>query len=407
MKNLTLTIALIAFAFSLQAQYITRGTEPGEFYLSYYWHVNAQDQMVWAIYRSVDNGESLSLQYSFAEMLGQFIGMEIVSDAKPGVLYGINLRKKLYISHDYAKTWTFVENIGNDGGYYAGSVSGVIYKAWYNNSMSRRELLKSSDFGSNFTLLSILEHGGDFEVGTESKELYSFHGIYNLNDTYKTYFSNNDGLDFQLQSELDTSIVGYSLSGIQPGITRGASDGELYLIGWHKPAHYKIYYSSDYGQTFDLKYQSEYCNLGYWDFLFTAGREPGSFYVVRSMSPHVTPNNHTIAYIDYSSDYGETFTTYFHYLDSSYVFTNVNLPEKNSNVSVFPNPFNETVTFSLPATVDNGTITIFNGSGKVVFETNFQLQEPVVNLSHLPTGVYFYKINSKDKFLYSGKVAKY
>ncbi|NLK16033.1 MAG: hypothetical protein GX311_06525, partial [Bacteroidales bacterium] len=55
MKNLTLTIALIAFAFSLQAQYITRGTEPGEFYLSYYWHVNAQDQMVWAIYRSVDN----------------------------------------------------------------------------------------------------------------------------------------------------------------------------------------------------------------------------------------------------------------------------------------------------------------------------------------------------------------
>ena len=280
MKNLTLTIALIAFAFSLQAQYITRGTEPGEFYLSYYWHVNAQDQMVWAIYRSVDNGESLSLQYSFAEMLGQFIGMEIVSDAKPGVLYGINLRKKLYISHDYAKTWTFVENIGNDGGYYAGSVSGVIYKAWYNNSMSRRELLKSSDFGSNFTLLSILEHGGDFEVGTESKELYSFHGIYNLNDTYKTYFSNNDGLDFQLQSELDTSIVGYSLSGIQPGITRGASDGELYLIGWHKPAHYKIYYSSDYGQTFDLKYQSEYCNLGYWDFLFTAGREPGSFYVV-------------------------------------------------------------------------------------------------------------------------------
>ena len=28
---------------------------------------------------------------------------------------------------------------------------------------------------------------------------------------------------------------------------------------------------------------------------------------------------------------------------------------------VFPNPFNETVTFSLPATVDNGTITIFNG----------------------------------------------
>ena len=404
MKNLTLTIALIALAFSLQAQYITRGTEPGEFYLSYYWHVNAQDQMVWAIYRSVDNGESLSLQYSYAEMLGQFIGMEIVSDAKPGVLYGINLRKKLYISHDYAKTWTFVENTGQNGKYFAGSMSGIVYKIRYNVSTDKQELFVSSDFGNSFTMLSS-SFKGYLEIGTENNELYSFRGTGTGDCTL--YFSNSADLNFQFQSVLDTSIAGYFISGYYTEITRGSNMGELYLVSWHSPVHYRIFYSSNYGQTFDLKYQSEYCNFELWSFLFTAGREPGSFYVVRSMSPHVTPNNHTIAYIDYSSDYGETFTTYFHYLDSSYVFTNINLPVKNSNVSVFPNPFNETVTFSLPATVDNGTITIFNGSGKVVFETNFQLQEPVVNLSHLPTGVYFYKINSKEKFLYSGKVVKY
>jgi hypothetical protein len=330
--------------------------------------------------------------------------MEIVSDAKPGVLYGINLRKKLYISHDYAKTWTFVENTGQNGKYFAGSMSGIVYKIRYNVSTDKQELFVSSDFGNSFTMLSS-SFKGYLEIGTENNELYSFRGTGTGDCTL--YFSNSADLNFQFQSVLDTSIAGYFISGYYTEITRGSNMGELYLVSWHSPVHYRIFYSSNYGQTFDLKYQSEYCNFELWSFLFTAGREPGSFYVVRSMSPHVTPNNHTIAYIDYSSDYGETFTTYFHYLDSSYVFTNVNLPEKNSNVSVFPNPFNETVTFSLPATVDNGTITIFNGSGKVVFETNIQLQEPVVNLSHLPTGVYFYKINSKDKFLYSGKVAKY
>jgi hypothetical protein len=312
--------------------------------------------------------------------------------------------KKLYISHDYAKTWTFVENTGQNGKYFAGSMSGIVYKIRYNVSTDKQELFVSSDFGNSFTMLSS-SFKGYLEIGTENNELYSFRGTGTGDCTL--YFSNSADLNFQFQSVLDTSIAGYFISGYYTEITRGSNMGELYLVSWHSPVHYRIFYSSNYGQTFDLKYQSEYCNFELWSFLFTAGREPGSFYVVRSMSPHVTPNNHTIAYIDYSSDYGETFTTYFHYLDSSYVFTNVNLPEKNSNVSVFPNPFNETVTFSLPATVDNGTITIFNGSGKVVFETNFQLQEPVVNLSHLPTGVYFYKINSKDKFLYSGKVVKY
>ena len=65
---------------------------------------------------------------------------------------------------------------------------------------------------------------------------------------------------------------------------------------------------------------------------------------------------------------------------------------------MFPNPFNETVTFSLPSIVNKGTITIFNNNGKVVFETDIQSQEPVVNLSHLPTGVYFYKIQLKSNF---------
>jgi len=43
---------------------------------------------------------------------------------------------------------------------------------------------------------------------------------------------------------------------------------------------------------------------------YTAGRQPGSFYVKRATYDYAT--QYSFVYIDYSSDYGETFTTYFH-----------------------------------------------------------------------------------------------
>ena len=413
MKSLTLTIALIALTFSLQAQLLTRGTEPGEIYLSRTWYLNSQNQYVWFVLRSIDNGKSLSLQYSSTEMPGEYSALYIVGDAEPGVLYGMSVyEQKLYVSHNYAKTWTFVENISLDGGYVAGCVPGTVYKTWHNSPMSRWELLVSSDFGSNFTILS-LNHAGKLEIGTEANELYRLHGIRSPNDKYKITYCNTPDLNFQLQSELDTSIAGYRFNyGQDTKIIRGAVAGELYLVGWHKPYndatnqlyYYKIYYSNDYAQTFQFKHKSDDYYRG--SFPFTAGREPGSFYVMRCNVIDY-PYYHLQIEIDYSSDYGETFVTYFHDLDSTYIFTNINLPEKNSNIAVFPNPFNETVTFSLPSIVNKGTITIFNNNGKVVFETDIQSQEPVVNLSHLPTGVYFYKIQLKEQFLYSGKVVKY
>ena len=360
--------------------------------------------MVSAVFRSLDNGQNLSLQYSSTVMPEQSTRLDIVSDATRGVLYGTNAYK-LYISHDYAKTWQFVENYNaNIGNYAAGSSNGKIYKVLTNENMFRVELFASNDFGNNFNLINN-NIKGVCEVGTNPNEVYLRHLPSNLSDSMDIFLSINSGQSFDLMCKLDTTIAGYSLSGQKAKISRGAVAGELYLVSWHTPAHYKIYYSNDHGQTFEFKYQSEYCNLYYWGFHFTAGREPGSFYVMRNTGTD-SPYFHAQIYIDYSSDYGETFTTFFHDLDSSYVFADINLPEEHNNITVFPNPFSQNVTFSLPSIVNNGTITILNGIGKLVFETSFQSAEPIVNLSHLPTGIYFYKVNSKNHLSFSGKVVK-
>ena len=76
-------------------------------------------------------------------------------------------------------------------------------------------------------------------------------------------------------------------------------------------------------------------DLFYWRVRYTAGREPGSFYVMRSI---IESNSHVLLYIDCSNNYGETFTTHFHNL-GEYVgidtTLNINMSDK---LSVYPNP---------------------------------------------------------------------
>ena len=120
---------------------------------------------------------------------------------------------------------------------------------------------------------------------------------------------------------LDDTIAGTIPGGYYPILSRGAVPGELYLVTWHLPGSdyvYRIYYSSDYGHTFKLQHQSGDTNFFYWGYNFSAGREPGSFYVKRSTGNNYDYSTHTHLYIDYSTDYGQSFTTFFHDTHSGY-----------------------------------------------------------------------------------------
>jgi len=100
----------------------------------------------------------------------------------------------------------------------------------------------------------------------------------------------------------------------------------------------------DYGSTFEYNYiMTQSCDECFYNdllFSFTAGRIPGSFYIMRAQYDSVT-QDHTDLCIDYSQDYGKTYTTYCYNLDSTFT----GMAEKPSGTTDYlqqnyPNPFN-------------------------------------------------------------------
>jgi hypothetical protein len=314
-KLLPILFTLTIFALHSHGQLITRGAAEGEIYLSKVWYVNQDWETVHAIWRSTDNGRHLTNQYASTTMPEQGTRFDIVSDAAPGVLYGVNYYK-LYISYNFGETWDFVENTGQDGRYASGHTQGEVYK--YNNIEGQGPALwRSVDYTQNYTLMNEQVYGIP-EIGLSLGEFYlrtgtSLDGLFILK-------SNDFGFTFDT-IPVNQEIAGTNPGGYYPTLSRGATPGELYLVTWHLPASdyvYRIYYSSDYGQTFQLQYQSDETNMYYWGYSFSAGRELGSFYVSRGTGNDNDNPTHTHQYIDYSTDYGKSFTTFFHNTDSNY-----------------------------------------------------------------------------------------
>ncbi len=72
---------------------------------------------------------------------------------------------------------------------------------------------------------------------------------------------------------------------------------------------------------------------------------------------------------------------------------------------IYPNPTNETITFTLPQTSKSGLIAIFTALGQTVLENEISYQTPTVSLKPLAKGIYFYKIKM-DGFFKTGKIIK-
>jgi hypothetical protein len=308
-KLLPILFALTVCALHTHGQSITRGATEGEIYFPNGWYLNSTSfEFVPAIWRSTDNGRHLTTQYAATTIPAEDAVVGIVSDANLGVLYGVNY-DKLYISYDYGVSWEFVENTQGSK-YFSGNKAGEIFKQYDG-------IYLSTDFGENFTMLinyvNLL-----LEIGTIPGELFGLSLNSNNSRPDSLFYSNEYSCIFTFKNEFNDTVAGIIPGGYYPVLSRGAVPGELYLVTWHLPCNYYIYFSSDYGQTFQLQYQSDECNFYYWDYSFSAGREPGSFYVTRSTGNDFESSTHMLHYIDYSIDYGKTFTTFFHDTDIDY-----------------------------------------------------------------------------------------
>lgn len=84
--------------------------------------------------------------------------------------------------------------------------------------------------------------------------------------------------------------------------------------------------------------------------------------------------------------------------DSFYVDCNVgieNLNTKNS-VSIFPNPLSETLNIHTSIPNENNRILISNTFGKLLVEEKLNHENVIINLDHIPSGIYFCVIKTED-----------
>jgi hypothetical protein len=389
MKKVNLIIILLATTLSVLAQ--TRGAAEGEIYYSTSTYIDSQEQIHTAIFRSTDHGAHLQLQYESTTnpSVGEMAVGRVLGDATPGALYNYG-SNELWVSFDYGVNWVYREDY-NYAAYAAGLIDGVIYRR------SNYNLYKSNNYGLDFNVIVESLSEPLSEVGNQVNELYGFTGS---TGQYNLYHSLNEGSSFN-KITIDSVVAYWQIMGNNPIISRGTVSDEIYLASWWPDNHYKIFHSIDNGYTWTQQFESDYIELYYWGLTFTAGRQPGSFYVFRNYLEDM--GTHRELYIDYSSDYGQTFTTYHHILDSSVSVTET---KQEYTVRTYPNPFVTTVTIEHPWLTDTGELRVYGVTGELVCQKELEGSSTNITLSHLPLGVYIYSIETNSRLVYQGVLIK-
>jgi hypothetical protein len=389
-NNFLILLALLSFQESkLQAQ-ITRGSSPGEIYTSNFWYYDQNTIAYYAVFYSPNNGKDMMLHYisSDYQLPGNMKIGRVLGDAAPGVLYNYGWNE-LWVSFDYGASWEYIENHSDNTKFLTGSDYGQI------NKLVGAVLYESSNFGNTFFEMTNPISCPIREPGYYSGEFFGING----NIGGGLYLDHT--LDYAYtytETPIDSTVAFWQVSGMYPEISRGTEPGELYLISWWPEMNYKIFHSIDTGYTWVQKYESEYINLYYWSVQYSAGRQPGSFYVKRSrLDP---TGSHLQVYIDYSNDNGQTFTTYFHELDSLYTSFQIDKNTTPYLLIASPNPFSNrtTLSFNPPVGCKAAKLNIYNLQAQLVrqFDICGKSQQCWDGKNcdgvRVPNGVYLYNI---------------
>ena len=261
----------------------------GELYISTDWYMDNNGDIHFGIFHSENNGATITLQYesSTASPSNEMGVGRVFGDVTPGALY--NYGGELWISFDYGENWEFKENLPNTN-YLMGNVGGTIFRR------IGYELSKSVNYGSTFTIVTNPISCPIRESGYYSGEFYGLNGNVGIG----LYLDHTlDYANSFTEIPIDSSVAFWAPGGNWPDFSSGTEPGEIYLLSWWLNPNYKIFHSVDTGYIWTEKYESGYIDLFYWRVHFTAGRGPGSLYVMRS---RINPQgDHVWLYIDYSS----------------------------------------------------------------------------------------------------------
>jgi hypothetical protein len=399
MKNsiLKFTVILLWCTFSqvepsfsqyYSSRHLTRGADTAEIYLSCQWYADP-DYITWnGIFHSTDNGQTLSVQRktNFLVESGTIFG-----DSATGVLYQIPFidQDTFGVSSDYGVTFEkkYFNDIYKEA---AGCMAGELY-------ISGWGLYRGTDYGNTFTFQSNYDSLRLQDVGTLPGELYWLKSP--VRNPLKLAYSNDFGQTYSIHEVI---LPGISTMFDDYAIHRGTEPGEIYFVIWPDLSTFKIFHSFDYGQT--TTFQSSVDTTS-GEIFYTAGRTPGTFYYVRREICGTPPCLHSCLWIYFSRDYGVTFNTYFHSLDS--VYTGVPRKDIRPEIQVFPNPATDRVTFRTGdvTPVEDTQITLYDLPGNAVTSAILKKGQPEMTLDvrGVAPGVYYFIINQKQYQRY-GKV---
>jgi hypothetical protein len=284
---------------------------------------------------------------------------------------------------------------------YGGEISGEFIISGFDPSLNPYSpagvIYKTSDYFSHFTLVEDSTYGFyNGEIGKVSGELYQLPLV---NGYGYLLHSLDFGANFDT-IPVDTTIVNENTGLFFNTLSRGSSPGELFLVTKQSISateiHYSIYHTTDYGASWQLKSNQVFDN----EFqMFTAGRGNCKFYV--ASTKNYPGELYNTLQIMYSSDCGETFTTYEYLLSPDVAVKQIS--EGNfSEIEISPNPASDKIKVNSRLTEPSKcSICIYNSSGSIVMqkperEYTGEIREEI-DVQKLTNGIYYLAINSLNQ----------
>jgi len=399
---LVIMIVLSSLSANCQLERFVRGHFDNDVYV--YTSIEEPYSGLYLLYLTMD-GSEIDMQNNS----NLFFNRELTAEPGPGMMVGhsilafgqsISYGKSFFVLHPFVTDYITIE------GLFGGEIPGEYIIQGFDISLypyPMGVIYKTSDYFANYTLIADTCAGIYYgEVGLVSGELFQM-PIINKH-AFLTH-----SLDFGVTSDtisVDTTIINENTGLYFKSLSRGATQGELFLVTKQTVSaaeiHYYIYHSTDYGGSWQFK------NTKVFDSdrqEFTAGRGSCKFYIANLLT--VSGSAYYKLQIQFSADCGETFTTYEHMLTPD-VGLQENALAGVNKITITPNPASQQITLSCPFVKSSEMeIAVYNSTGQCVLRTTSTQKvgyiEKTINIESLKQGLYSAQLQSGGSTVASGK----
>ncbi len=408
MKILYLKIAIIFILLSTSAKVYSqlttfiRGHTTDDMYVYCYSEVSGMPML---LYLNTDGNlvHKQNEQWLFAG--------GITAEPAPGIIIGFN-DQYFGESLDYGKTFYFLAPFVNyyTGivGLYGGEAPGEFIIQGVDASVfpyPMNVIYKTNDYFAHYTLIADTSNGIiNGEIGLVSGELFQVPII-----NKHAFLAHS--LDYGATSDtipVDTTIINENSGLLFKELSRGTAPGELFLVTQQtvsaSEVHYYIYHTTDYGANWQLKSNKVFDSVKQQ---FTAGRGTCKFYIANLQE--VSGSNYYKLQILFSSDCGETFTTYEHLLTPD-VGTKTEIAGAKNMMQLSPNPASDHTEISCNLVKSSMiSVEVYNSLGRCVLRTIPEWQHPgefvkTMDVKDLANGFYSVQILAGGETITTGKL---